>query len=144
MADTNIFEELKEALDEFQKFLADNISTIKPAVQALASGFPKINELIGELIELVKDLSKEIEEFDVSQVGGEELTAALGFVDKVKAVAEASKTFLPDGSDAVLGAASIVSSVPDLDTIKGEIVKVLTGPEPDSILNLLQDLQAPA
>lgn len=144
--DTNLFEELKEVLGDFRTFLKDNVDLIRPAIVALASLLPQLDQLVDQLIGLVGSLKREIEDFDLASIGAEELGKALEFVDQVTSFLTASKDLLPgeaDAIDGVLSVANVAGSLPNLDDVKQEILDLLDqdGGEP-GILQLLQSLKA--
>ncbi|MEM6796453.1 MAG: hypothetical protein AAF725_20950 [Acidobacteriota bacterium] len=144
--DTNLFEELKEVLGDFRTFLKDNVDLIRPAIVALASLLPQLDQLVDQLIGLVGSLKREIEDFDLASIGAEELGKALEFVDQVTSFLTASKDLLPgeaDTIDGVLSVANVAGSLPNLDDVKQEILDLLDqdGGEP-GILQLLQSLKA--
>lgn len=126
MAENNLFEELKESLDDFESFLDDNVGTIKPAIQQLASLIPQINDLIDSLSSLMGSLKTEIENLDVSSIPG--LSEVSGMTEKVTTMLTSAKNLLPDQSgaiDEVLGIANVVTGLPSLDDIKNEIVSLI-------------------
>ena len=135
----NLFDELKEALTKFKDFLDQNVATIKPAIQALKSIVPQITELIDKLIELMGKLKTEIDKLNPGAVGGG-LAKVTEFTGGVKTLLEAAKNLLPNEADAideVLGVANVVSSLPSLDQIKGEIKQLI-----DSIIGNLNQLKS--
>ena len=144
--ETNLFEELKEVLDDFRTFLNDNVDVIRPAIVALTSLLPQLGELVDKLLDLVGKLKQEIENFDLSSIGAGELGQALEFVDKVTSFLEASKALLPDEADTideVLSVANVAGSLPSLDGVKQEILDLLDHAAPErGILQLLQSLKA--
>jgi hypothetical protein len=126
MADTNLYEELKDALQDLKDFLQTNTATIKPAIQALAGVVPQIVTLIDELIDLLGQVKTEIQNLDVSQIPG--LDKVSEFTGSVTTFLETAKTLLPDQKetiDEVIGAASVVGSLPSLDQVKGEIISLI-------------------
>ncbi|HLV34219.1 MAG TPA: hypothetical protein VKY59_03855 [Spirillospora sp.] len=138
MAATNLFEELKEALEEFKTFLDANVATIKPAVNALADLIPQVNDLINELVNLMNTLKTEIQNLDVSGIPG--LSEVSEFTTKTTTLLNAAKNLLPDASaeiDQVLGIAEVVTSLPSLDQVKAEIIALL-----DAIIAHLNSLKA--
>jgi ABC-type transporter Mla subunit MlaD len=139
MADTNLFEELKDVLQDFKDFLDENISVIQPAVAALKAIIPdQINDLLSKLIDLINKLKAEIENLDVSTIPG--LAEASEFTEKIKAFLEAAKNLLPESSDEindVLSVADVVTSLPSLDEIKTEIIALL-----DAIIGHLNTLNS--
>lgn len=138
MAAQNLFQELKEVLEDFKKFLDDNVATIKPAVQALAGLIPQINELITKLVDLMGKLKAEIQKLDVSAIPG--LAEASEFTTKIKAFLTAAKNLLPDEADTiddVLGVADVVTGLPSLDEVKAEILSLI-----DAIVGHLNSLKS--
>jgi hypothetical protein len=126
MAAPNLFEELKNALTEFKTFLDQNVGTIKPAINALAALIPQINDLIDKLIDLMGRLKTEIENLDVGNIPG--LAEASEFTEKIKSLLTTTKSLLPDQAgtiDDVLEVATVVSGLPSLDAVKGEIIALL-------------------
>ncbi len=138
MAADNLFQELKDVLQDFKDFLDANVPTIKPAIQALASLIPQINELIDKLIDLMNKLKTEVQNLDVSAIPG--LAEASEFTTKVKAFLEAAKNLLPDEADTiddVLGVADVVTGLPSLDEVKTEILALI-----DAIVAHLNSLKS--
>jgi hypothetical protein len=135
----NLFEELKDALQEFKDFLDDNIATIKPAVDALKSIIPdQIDELLTKLIELLGKLKTEIENLDVSAIPG--LAEVAEFTGAIGPIVEAAKKLLPsesDDFDAVLGAADVITGLPSIDDVKAEITALI-----DAVVGHLNTLKA--
>ncbi|MDJ0753552.1 MAG: hypothetical protein QNJ45_08555 [Ardenticatenaceae bacterium] len=139
MASPNLFEEIKEALDEFKKFLDDNASTIKPAIaplDQLTGG--RVSELIDSLISLLNKLKAEVDKLDPNLVPG--LDKVTTFTESIKTLLESSKSLLPDETDTiddVIGVADIVTSLPSIDEIKGEITGLI-----DAIITHLNNLKS--
>lgn len=126
MADQNLFEQLKEVLADLKKFLDDNVTTIKPAIQAIASLIPQVTELIDLLIELLGKLKTEIQNLDVGGIGG--LAEVAEFTGKIPAFLEAAKKLLPDESasiDAIADVADVVTGLPSIDAVKAELISLL-------------------
>lgn len=137
MATTNLYEELKEALQDLKDFLQDNTAVIKPAIQALAGVVPQVVTLIDELIGLLQDVKSEIQNLDVGQIPG--LAEVSGFTANVGTFLETAKTLLPEQKEAiddVAAAASVVGSLPSLDQVKAEIVSLI-----DAIIGNLNQLK---
>jgi hypothetical protein len=138
MAADNLFQELKDVLQDFKDFLDANVPTIKPAIQAIASLIPQVTELIDKLIDLMNKLKTEIQNLDVSAIPG--LAEASEFTTKVKAFLEAAKNLLPDETetiDDVLSVADVVTGLPSLDEVKAEILALV-----DAIVAHLNSLKA--
>lgn len=126
MADTNLFDELKETLADFKQFLDDNVPTIKPAIQAIAGLIPQVNDLVDLLIELMNKLKTEIQNLDVSTIPG--LDEVSSFTEKVKGLLDSARKLLPDDTaviDEVSDVADVVTSLPSLDAVKNEIVTLI-------------------
>ncbi len=126
MADTNIYEELKQHLTEFKSFLDTNVPVIKPAIAALRSVVPQITELLNKLIELMGRLKTEIQNLNVNAIPN--LDKVSEFTSGVKSLLEASKNLLPNEAgaiDEVLGVVNVVGGLPSLDAIKADITGLI-------------------
>ncbi|HEV2706887.1 MAG TPA: hypothetical protein VGV59_13240 [Pyrinomonadaceae bacterium] len=122
----NLYQELKDALQEFKDFLDTNVPVIKPAIQALSSMIPQINELIDKLISLMGDLKNEINNLNVGAIPG--LDKVSQFTASVKTLLETSKNLLPgeaDTIDDVLAVVNVVTGLPTLDTVKADIIDLI-------------------
>jgi hypothetical protein len=134
----NLYQELKDVLEDFKSFLDTNVATIRPAIVALRSIIPQITDLIDKLIDLMNKLKTEIQNLDVSAVPG--LDQVSSFTTSVKTLLETSKNLLPseaDTIDDVLGVANVVSGLPSLDTVKTDILSLL-----DAIIVHLNSLKS--
>lgn len=139
MAGPNLFEELKDALSKFKEFLTKNLATIKPAVQALKAIVPQVTELIDKLIDLMGKLKAEIDKINPGAVG-QGLTQVTEFTKSVKTLLETSKGLLPNEAatiDDVIKVADVVSSLPSLDAVKGELKQLI-----DDIVGSLNQLKS--
>lgn len=126
MADQNLFEQLKDVLADFKSFLDDNVPTIKPAIQAIASLVPQVNDLIDLLIELLGKLKTELENLDVGTIPG--LAEVSEFTGKIPAFLEAAKKLLPNETasiDAIADVADVVTGLPSVDAVKAEILTLI-------------------
>jgi hypothetical protein len=122
----NLFQELNDLLQEFKTFLDQNVPTIRPAIQAIASLVPQATELIDKLIDLMNKLKTEIQNLDVSAIPG--LDKATEFIDRVKAFLEAAKNLLPDEAGTindVLSVADVVGGLSGLDDVKQDILECI-------------------
>jgi phage-related protein len=138
MAAQNLYQELKDVLQDFKDFLDANVPTIKPAIQALSSLIPQVTELLNKLIDLMGKLKTEIQNLDVSNIPG--LQEASTFTEKVKTFLETTKNLLPDEASTindVLGIADVVSGLPSLDAVKADILSLI-----DAIVAHLNSLKA--
>ena len=138
MAD-NLFEDLKDILQDFKDFLDENVPVIKPAIVALRSIIPdQIDELLNKLIELMNLVKTEVQNLDVSAIPG--LGEAAEFTGKIKEFVDSAKTLLPENAadfQAVADIANIVSGLPSIDEVKGEIISLI-----DAIVGHLNSLKA--
>lgn len=135
---TNLYQELKDVLQEFKDFLDTNVPVIKPAITALRSIIPQITELLDKLIDLITKLKTEIQNLNVSAVPG--LDKVSQFTNAVKTLLETSKNLLPDEAatiDDVLAVVNVVSGLPTLDTVKADIISLI-----DAILTHLNSLKS--
>lgn len=123
----DLFNDLKDVLQEFKDFLDDKVPVITPAIQALKTIIPdQINSLLDLLSGLMTKLKTEIQNLDVSAVPG--LSDAAEFMERIKAFVTAAKALLPDDAsdlDAVADAADVIGSLPSLDDVKDEIIALL-------------------
>jgi len=127
MNGTNLFQELKDVLQEFKEFLDENVATIRPAINALAGLIPQINDLLNLLIGLMNSLRTEIENLDVSGIPG--LEEVSNFTMRIRAFLEAARNLLPEEAgtiDEVLAVADVVTSLPSLDEVRAEILALIT------------------
>jgi hypothetical protein len=138
MAD-NLFEDLKDVLQDFKDFLDEKVPVIKPAIVALRSIIPdQIDQLLNKLIELMNLVKTEVQNLDVSAIPG--LDEAAEFTGKIKEFVASAKTLLPGNADdfeAVSDIADIVSGLPSIDEVKGEIISLI-----DAIVGHLTSLKA--
>jgi hypothetical protein len=138
MAADNLYQELLEVLQDFKDFLDTNVPVIKPAIQALTSVVPQITELLDKLIELMGKLKTEIQNLDVSAIPG--IGEVSNFTTNVTEFLNTTKALLPDEADTIdeiLDVASVVSGLPSLDEVKGEILSLI-----DAIVAHLNDLKS--
>lgn len=119
---TNLYQQLKDALEEFRDFLDENVPVIKPAIVALGAMIPQIGQLLNQLIELMGDLKEEINNLNVGAIPG--LAEVSQFTAGIKTLLETSKNLLPQQAGTindVLAVVDVVGSLPSLDDVKGEI-----------------------
>jgi hypothetical protein len=138
MAD-NLYKDLKDALQEFKDFLHGNIGTIKPAYTALKALVPRVEDLIDGLIDVLGKVKTEIGKLDVGAIPG--LSELTTFVSSTTTFLNTAKTLLPDQSgaiDDVLKATDVVSGLPSLDDVKGEIDSLI-----DAVVADLTSLKTP-
>lgn len=126
MAEKNLFDQLKDVLQDFKTFLDSNVPTIKPAIQAIASLIPQVTELIDKLVGLMNSLKTEINKLDVNAIPG--LAEASNFTSKIKTFLDAAENLLPDQKstiDDVRSVADVVTALPSLDAVKAEIISLI-------------------
>jgi len=126
MADSNLYADLKKALQDFKDFLHSNVTTIKPAIQALKSLIPQIGDLLDKLISLMGQLKTEITNLDVSNIPG--LSQVSAFTTGIKTLLTTAENLLPNQKpaiDDVLKVTDVVSGLPSLDTVKADILKLI-------------------
>ncbi|MCA1567700.1 MAG: hypothetical protein LC803_19055 [Acidobacteria bacterium] len=119
---TNLYQQLKDALQEFKDFLDENVPIIQPAIAALGAMIPQIEQLLDQLIELMGDLKEEINNLNVGAIPG--LAEVSQFTAGIKTLLETSKNLLPQQAGTindVLAVVDVVGSLPSLDDVKEEI-----------------------
>lgn len=138
MAQENIYEELKDVLQDFKDFLDENVPTIKPAIQALASLIPQVVDLLDLLIGLMNDIRTEIENLDVSDIPG--LSEVSTFTENIGAFLDASADLIPDEAEGTVEdireVINVVGGLPSLDEVKQDILDLI-----DAIVAHLNDLK---
>lgn len=135
---SNLFEDLKRVLTEFKQFLDQNVGTIRPAVAALRSVVPQVDELLDRLIELLGQLKTEIQNLNPGAVGPA-LTQVTQFTTSARTLLETARNLLPNEAgtiDEILGILNVVGSLPSLDAVKAEIATLI-----DAVVGHLQTLR---
>jgi hypothetical protein len=133
-----LYEDLRDALNEFKTFLHDNVDTIKQAIQPLKAMIPQIVTFLDKLIDLMNKLRAEVEKLDPGQIPG--LDKVTTFTESTKTLLETAKNLLPEQAgaiDEVLGVADVVSGLPSLEQLKQEILGLI-----DAIIADLTELKA--
>ncbi|HMH49782.1 MAG TPA: hypothetical protein VK548_06075 [Candidatus Acidoferrum sp.] len=126
MAEPNLYEQLKKVLEDFKKFLDENVTKIRPAIQALGVLIPPLPGLIDKLIALMGTLKTEIQKLDVSSIPN--LDEVSKFTAAIKTLLETSKNLLPNEApaiDEVLSVVNVVTGLPTLDTVKADILSLI-------------------
>lgn len=126
MADSNLYADLKKALQDFKDFLDANVATIKPAITALKAIIPQISDLIDKLISLMGQLKTAIQNLNVGAIPGLDKVSA--FTTSAKTLLQTAENLLPDQKsaiDEVLGVVDVVSGLPSLDTLKADILNLI-------------------
>jgi prophage DNA circulation protein len=128
MAVPNIYQDLKNALNEFKTFLDTNVATIKPAIQALKAVVPQVGDLVTQLIGLMNKLKTEVQNLNVSNVPG--LSQLSTFTTAAQTLLQTAENLLPNEKssiDSVLSVVSVVQALPSLDTVKQDILNLIDG-----------------
>jgi hypothetical protein len=134
----NLYQDLKNALQEFKDFLHGNIPTIKPAYQALRALVPRVDDLVNGLIDVLGKVRAEIARLDVTTIP--HLQDVSTFVTSSRTFLQTAKTLLPNESgaiDEVLAVTDVVSGLPSLDEVKADILSLV-----DAIVADLNALKA--
>ncbi len=137
MAEKNLFEQLKEVLQDFKDFLDENVPTIRPAIRSLAALIPQIGDLIDLLVGLMNDLKNEVQNLDIS--GIDNLDKVSEFTTRVGTFLDTTKDLLPDQADTIdeiRSVANVVTGLPSLDELKAEIIALI-----DAIIAHLNSLK---
>jgi ABC-type transporter Mla subunit MlaD len=129
MADpANLYQELKDALSQFKSFIDTNSATLKPAITALKPIVPQIGDLLTKLIDLMNQLKTTISGINVGAIPG--LSQVSQFTGTVKTLLTTAEALLPQQKtaiDEVVAATDVVTGLPSLDTVKQDILNLLTG-----------------
>ncbi len=129
MADSsNLYQELKDVLEDFKEFLDENVPVIKPAIQALAELISGIVDVINLLVELMNQIKTEIENLDVSAIPG--LSEVSQFTQQITNFLDTSADLLPDEAsgtvDSIRSALNVVGGLPSLDEVKQDILDLIS------------------
>ena len=127
MANENLYEELKDVLDDFKTFLDENVPTIKPAIQSLASLIPQITDVLDLLIELMNQIKTEISNLDVSAIPG--LSEVSEFTSQISSFLDASADLVPEDASSTVSsirsAMNVIGGLPSLEEVKQEILDLI-------------------
>ncbi|HET9179993.1 MAG TPA: hypothetical protein VFQ24_16685 [Terriglobia bacterium] len=141
MPSPTLYDDLKNALNQFKTFLDANVATIKPAIQALKQipqVGPQIGQLVTKLIGLLTSLKTQIQNLNVGGIQG--LAQVAGFSGAAKTLLQTAETLLPDQKaaiDDVLNVVNVVTGLPSLDAVKKDITDLI-----DAIVGDLNALNA--
>ncbi len=126
MAEKNLFEQLKDVLQDFKDFLDQNVPTIRPAIKALAGLIPQIGDLIDLLVGLMNDLKEEVQNLDLSGINN--LDKVSEFTTKIGTFLDTTKDLLPEKAgtiDEIRSVVNVVTGLPSLDELKAEITGLI-------------------
>jgi hypothetical protein len=136
MAETsNMYQQLKDALQQFERFLNTTTATLGPAIRQLKPMVPQIGDRLSELIDLMKQLRDAVNPIDVSNMPG--LQQVTQFTTAVTTGLPTAELPLPAEKaaiDDVLSGATVVTQLPSLGDVKQQIPDLFTG--------IVADLQA--
>ncbi len=119
---TSLFEDLKTELEKFNTFLGGAVGDIRPAMPVLRSLIPAITDLLTKLIDLMKSIKAEVDRLATPNIPA--VAEVSQFTTGVTSLLNAAKNLLPDQAgtiDDVLRVANLVSSLPSVGDIKGQI-----------------------
>jgi ABC-type transporter Mla subunit MlaD len=127
VADTsNLYQQLKEALQQFKDFLDKEAATLGPAIRALKPMVPQIGDLLTKLISLMNQLHDAVNAIDVTGIRG--LQEVTQFTANVTTLLQTAKSLLPAQKaaiDDVVGAAGVVTQLPSLTDVKQQITGLI-------------------
>jgi len=129
VADTsNLYQQLKDALQQFKQFLDTSAATLAPAIQQLKPMVPQIGDLLTKLIDLMNQLHDAVNQIDVNNIPG--LSQVTQFTTGVTTLLQTAESLLPaekPAIDEVLSAAGVVTQLPSLGDVKQQILDLITG-----------------
>jgi Mg2+ and Co2+ transporter CorA len=128
MAATNLYGDLKNALNDFKTFLDANTARIAPAIKALEAVVPQISDLVSKLTDLMGKMKTEIQNLNVSGISG--IDQVSKFTDGITTVLTTAKSLLKDQATAiqdVLDVTNVVTGLPTIDTVKTDILNLIDG-----------------
>jgi ABC-type transporter Mla subunit MlaD len=129
VADTsNLYQQLKDALQQFKQFLDGAAATLAPAIKQLEPMVPQIGDLINKLIDLMNQLHDAVNQIDVNNIPG--LQQVTQFTTGVTTLLQTAESLLPAEKaaiDEVLTAAGVVTQLPSLSDVKQQILDLITG-----------------
>jgi hypothetical protein len=135
---SNLYTQLKDALNQFKTFLDSSTAELKPAIAALKPIVPQVGDLLNKLIGLMGELKTAINNIDVGGIPG--LDKVSTFTNSVTTLLQTAESLLPQEKsaiDEVLSAANVVTGLPSLSTVKNDILGLL-----DAIIADLNTLNA--
>jgi len=127
MSDTsNLYQQLKEALNTFKTFLDSERDTLHTAVSTLKPIVPQVGDLLGKLIDLMGQLKTAVNNIDVNSIPG--LDKVSQFTGSATTLLQTAEGLLPSAKaaiDDVLSVASVVTGLPSFTTLKADILGLL-------------------
>jgi len=134
----NVYFELRETVRGFGDFLDNNTQNVKSGIHTVASIMPQTQHLADSLIYLMENLRNTISTIDTGSIM--HLQELSTFGDKVNMILQSAKELLPNEPNAiddVKRTTHVLSDLPTLGNIKGEIIGSL-----DGILGHLHELKS--
>jgi flagellin-like hook-associated protein FlgL len=128
MATSNLYQDLKNALNDFKTFLDTNTDKIKQAIGPLKQLIPQIGDLISKLVDLMNKLKTEIQNLNVTNIPG--LSQFSAFATAAQTLLTTAESLLPDQKtaiDDVLSVVNVAAGLPSLDSVKQDIVNLIDG-----------------
>lgn len=135
----DLFQELKDALDQFKTFLTSpEFAKVKAVITALIDLIPKIGTLIDDLVKLLGEVRKAVINLKLPAIP--DLDNVLLFTKKVQTLVEATEALLPPGDETandVIKALGFAASLPTItDSLKNDITMLI-----DDIVHELESLR---
>ena len=124
----NVYIQLRETVKGFRDFLDNNTLNLKSGIHSVASIMPQTNHLADSLIYLMENLRNTIMNIDTGSIPY--LVELSTFGDKVNMILQSAKELLPNEPNAiedVMRTTHVLSDLPTLGDIKGEIIGSLDG-----------------
>lgn len=128
MATSNLYQDLKNALNDFKTFLDANTGKIQAAIGPLKQLIPQIGQLISKLVDLMNKLKTEIQNLNVANIPG--LSQFSAFATATQTLLTTAESLLPDQKSAiddVLSVVNVAAGLPSLDTVKQDILNLIDG-----------------
>jgi hypothetical protein len=127
MAAPNLFQDLKNALTDLKNFLdGPTVTAIGNAIKTLSAVVPQIKDVINDIVGVLTKLDTEIQNLNVGNIPGLDKVGQL--TSSIKTVLQSAKAVLPNEADAidkVIAGADLVTGLPSVGDIKGEIHTLL-------------------
>lgn len=138
MMEHNVFYELKETINGLKDFLDGNSQNVKAGIQAMASIMPQTMHLVDNLIYLMDNLKDTIAGADAGSIPNINELASFG--QKINLILRTAVQLLPDDPymiDDIERSSRVMSNLPSLEHVKGEILGPL-----DGVIGHLHELKA--